>query len=82
MAPAASPEVSTPEPAAAPPQDGTTDAPTPAVAVGGALAALGAALNSPLGRMIIGRAATQVTRGLMGALVGPPPRRRTSRRRR
>lgn len=80
MAP--TPEVNDAEPVPGPPQGGTTDAPTPAVAVGGALAALGAALNSPLGRMIIGRAATQVTRGLMGALVGPPPRRRTTRRRR
>ncbi len=63
------------------PTGGTTDMPTPVVAVGGALAALGAALNSPLGRMIVGRAATQVSRGLMGALLGAPPRRRTTRRR-
>jgi hypothetical protein len=62
------------------PQGGTTATPTPAVAVGGVLAALGAALNSPLGRMIAGRATTQVTRGLMGALLGPAPRRRTRRR--
>ena len=82
MAPAAEPAAAEPEPDAPAPSGGTTDVPTPAVAVGGALAALGAALNSPLGRMIIGRAATQVTRGLMGALVGPPPRRRTTRRRR
>ncbi len=67
--------------AAAAPQGGTTSMPTPAVAVGGVLAALGAALNSPLGRMIAGRATTQVTRGLMGALLGAPPRRRTRRRR-
>lgn len=66
---------------AAAPQGGTTDMPTPAVAVGGALAALGAALNSPLGRMIAGRVTTQVARGIMGALMGPPPRRRTTRRR-
>ncbi|MEQ1833192.1 MAG: helicase HerA-like domain-containing protein, partial [Candidatus Eisenbacteria bacterium] len=63
------------------PQGGTTDMPTPAVAVGGALAALGAALNSPLGRMIAGRVTTQVARGIMGALMGPPPRRRSTRRR-
>ena len=62
------------------PQGGTTDIPTPAVAVGGALAALGAMINSPLGRMIAGRATTQVARGIMGALLGPPPRRRTKRR--
>jgi DNA helicase HerA-like ATPase len=57
-----------------------TDQPSPAVLVGGVLTMLGAALNSPLGRMIVGRATTQVSRGLMGALLGPPPRRRTRRR--
>jgi hypothetical protein len=67
-------------PAAAAPQGGTTSTPTPAVAVGGVLAALGAAINSPLGRMIAGRATTQVARGVMGALLGPAPRRRTRRR--
>jgi hypothetical protein len=46
------------------------------VVVGGVLAAIGAALNSPLGRMIAGRATTQVTRGIMGALLGAPTRRR------
>lgn len=75
----APPSAETAEPPAS--QGGTTDTPTPAVAVGGALAALGAALNSPLGRMIVGRAATQVSRGLMGALLGAPPRRRSTRRR-
>ncbi len=67
-----------PAPAAAPApaRGGTTDSPTPAVLAGGALAALGAVFNSPLGRMIAGRVTTQVARGLMGALVGPPPRRR------
>ena len=65
---------------AAPAMGGTTDVPTAAVAVGGVLAALGAAINSPLGRMIVGRASTQVARGLMGALLGAPPRRRTRRR--
>jgi len=58
------------------PQGATTASPSPAVAVGGVLAALGAALNSPLGRMIAGRATTQVTRGIMGALLGAPRRRR------
>lgn len=38
-------------------------------------------LNSPLVKTIAGRAATQVMRGVMGALLGPPPRRRTTRRR-
>ena len=55
-----------------------TSSPGTTVAVGGALAALGAALNSPLARMIIGRVTTQVARGAMGALVGAP-RRRTRR---
>ena len=58
------------------PVGGTTTLPSAAVAAGGVLAALGAALNSPLGRMIAGRASTQVARGIMGALLGPPPRRR------
>jgi hypothetical protein len=44
--------------------------------VGGALAAIGAAMNSPLGRMIAGRVTTQVARGIMGALLGAPSRRR------
>ena len=61
------------------PGGAATSAPTPAVAVGGALAALGAAINSPLGRMIAGRVTTQVARGFMGALLGAPPRRRTRR---
>jgi len=68
-----------PEPAAPEPQ-AATSMPSPAVAVGGVLAMLGAAINSPLGRMIVGRATTQVSRGVMGALLGPPPRRRTRRR--
>jgi hypothetical protein len=50
--------------------------PAQQLAIGGALAALGAAINSPLARMIAGRVTTQVARGLMGALLGPPPRRR------
>src|SRR5262249_13350442 len=59
-----------------------TAVPNAAAAVGGVLAALGAAINSPLGRMIVGRATTQVARGVMGALLGPPPRRRRYRFRR
>ena len=43
-----------------------------AAGVGGAVATIGAMLNSPLGRTIAG----QVTRSLLGALVGPPRRRR------
>jgi len=69
-----------PGPEAPSSQGSFTDMPSPAVAVGGVLAALGAALNSPLGRMIVGRATTQVSRGVMGALLGAPPRRRTRRR--
>ncbi len=44
--------------------------------VGEAAAALGSVLNSPLVKTIAGRATTQVMRGLMGALLGAPPRRR------
>ena len=62
-----------PEPA---PMIGTTSTPSPELVVGGALAALGAAINSPLGRMIAGRVTTQVARGIMGALLGAPTRRR------
>jgi hypothetical protein len=43
-----------------------------AVVIGG----LAAALNSPLVKTIAGRATTQVMRGLMGALIGTPSRRR------
>jgi len=75
MAPAAA------SPPAPPAPGGTTDRPSPALVLGGALAALGAALQSPLGRAIAGRVATQVSRGVMGALLGSPPRRRTRRRR-
>src|SRR5262245_49255797 len=59
-----------------PPMVPATNTPSPEVMVGGALAAIGAALNSPLGRMIAGRVTTQVARGIMGALMGPSPRRR------
>jgi len=41
-----------------------------------AAATLAAVLNSPIVKSIAGRATTQVMRGLMGALLGPPPRRR------
>jgi DNA helicase HerA-like ATPase len=68
-----------PEPPTPAPMVGTTNTPGPEVVVGGALAALGAALNSPLGRMIAGRVSTQVARGVMGALLGAPSRRRTRR---
>lgn len=80
--PAAQEEV---EPAAepeAPAEPAPPAGPSPASVVGGVLTALGSALDSPLGRMIVGRATTQVTRGLMGTLLGAPPRRRASRRRR
>jgi DNA helicase HerA-like ATPase len=53
--------------------------PSPAVAAGGALEALAGALNSPIVRSLAGRATTQVVRGLMGALLGAPPRRRSRR---
>jgi hypothetical protein len=39
------------------------------------IGALAAALNSPIVKTIASRATTQVMRGLMGALLGPPPRR-------
>ena len=65
-----------PEPPAPAPMVGTTSTPSPELVVGGALAALGAAINSPLGRMIAGRVTTQVARGIMGALLGSPTRRR------
>ena len=41
---------------------------------------IGDFLNSPVVKTVAGRAATQVMRGLMGALLGAPPRRRTRRR--
>ena len=53
--------------------DESTARPAPTTSVGGELAAM---LNSPLVKSIAGRATTQVMRGLMGALLGPPPRRR------
>ncbi len=45
-------------------------------AIVGAAAAIGAALNSPIGRSVARTVATTVTRGLLGALMGSPPRRR------
>ncbi len=53
----------------------------PAEATPSALESLAGALNSPIVKTIAGRATTQVMRGLMGALLGPTPRRRTTRRR-
>ncbi|MFN8587039.1 MAG: helicase HerA-like domain-containing protein [Candidatus Eisenbacteria bacterium] len=73
MAPAAA----APAAAAAPPD---ADAPDPgakaAETVAGAAAAVGAALNSPLGRQVARTVVSTVTRGLLGALLGSPPRRR------
>jgi DNA helicase HerA-like ATPase len=54
-------------------------APATATVAGGAIEALAGALNSPIVKTIAGRATTQVMRGLMGALLGTPPRRRTRR---
>jgi hypothetical protein len=65
-----------PGPPAPAPMVGTTNTPSPELFAGGALAAIGAAINSPLGRMIAGRVTTQVARGIMGALMGAPTRRR------
>ena len=65
-----------PGPPAPAPMVGTTNTPSPELLAGGALAAIGAAINSPLGRMIAGRVTTQVARGIMGALMGAPARRR------
>ena len=44
--------------------------------IAGAAMAIGAALNSPLGRSVARTFATTVTRGLLGALMGSPTRRR------
>jgi DNA helicase HerA-like ATPase len=77
--------MASPAPAApAPPADAETDAPAPpsgggpaaGAAIAGAAMAIGAALNSPLGRSVARTVATTVTRGLLGALMGSPPRRR------
>jgi hypothetical protein len=67
MAPAAGP------PAPAGQEGGGT---VPAGKLLTAAAVLATVLRSPLVRTIAGRATTQVTRGLMGALLGAPPRRR------
>jgi len=53
---------------------------SPTVMAGGVLEGLAMAMNSPIVRSIAGRATTQVMRGVMGALLGSPPRRRTRRR--
>ena len=44
--------------------------------VAGAAAMVGAALNSPVGRQVARTLVSTVTRGLLGALLGSPPRRR------
>ena len=44
--------------------------------VAGAAAMVGAALNSPVGRQVARTLVSTVTRGLLGALLGTPPRRR------
>jgi hypothetical protein len=44
---------------------------------GGGLDALAKAMNSPIVKTIAGRATTQILRGLMGAMLGTPPRRRS-----
>jgi DNA helicase HerA-like ATPase len=59
-------------------QDDERAAPEPRGASAGS--SLADMLNSPIVKSIAGRATTQVMRGLMGALLGPPPRRRTRRR--
>ena len=56
---------------------GAAGAPSAGAAGGEVAAGLAAALNSPLVKIIAGRATTQVMRGLMGALMGPPRRRRS-----
>jgi len=58
-------------PVAGAPAGATTAATVTAVA-----ATLAGVLNSPIVKTMAGRATTQVMRGLMGALLGPPPRRR------
>ncbi|MBI5169967.1 MAG: DUF853 family protein [Candidatus Eisenbacteria bacterium] len=55
-----------------PPDPGARAAET----VAGAAAMVGAALNSPLGRQVARTVVSSVTRGLLGALLGSPPRRR------
>jgi hypothetical protein len=54
--------------------------PTGPALAGGVLEGLAVAMNSPIVKTIAGRATTQVMRGLMGALLGPPPRRRSRSR--
>jgi DNA helicase HerA-like ATPase len=61
------------DPGAVPVTPGKAAAPAP-----GALDELARALNSPIVKTIAGRATTQVLRGVMGALLGTPTRRRRS----
>jgi uncharacterized protein len=63
-------------PAAEAPAQSAAGAGQAGAALAGAAMALGAALNSPLGRSVARTVATTVTRGLLGALMGSPPRRR------
>ncbi len=49
----------------------------PATTVATAIEGLAGALNSPLVKTIAGRATTQIMRGLMGAMLGTPSRRRS-----
>jgi len=65
-------------PAHAPAGGGSfTSAPTGAALAGGVIESLAIAMNSPIVKTIAGRATTQVMRGVMGALLGTPPRRRS-----
>ena len=61
------------EPRPAPTRSAAASVPVPAAS---AIEALAGALNSPIVKTIAGRATTQVLRGVMGALLGAPPRRR------
>ena len=49
-----------------------------ATPLGGMTGEIAAMLNSPIVKTMAGRATTQVMRGLMGALLGSPSRRRRS----
>ena len=72
MAPAAGAAPATP---GAPASGGDSGAQAAAL-FGGAAMAIGAALNAPIGRSVARTVATTVTRGLLGALMGTPARRR------
>jgi hypothetical protein len=60
----------------APAREKTAKGGAPADAGGDVAGTLAGMLNSPILKIIAGRATTQVMRGLMGALVGTPRRRR------